>query len=215
MDVFSLTPHLLRRSRSIYIRDSRPRRKTRIRNWLLVVAWAGLISYFSTDHFSDLNTGQILSLGLSWVFPDMAIDDIESVHRIIRKLAHWSEYFILSALFLWASRNETGRKWELRHAVHTLIIVLVYAIGDEFHQSFIPSRTASFGDVMINMIGGVCGISLTWGKGILATLTPRTKRKLEIASDLPRMGRRASHRFPPLPRSIAIRPVPSNGSGLD
>jgi hypothetical protein len=87
------------------------------------------------------------------------------------------------------------------------IFVLVYAIGDEFHQSFIPSRTASFGDVMINMFGGVCGISLTWARGILATLPLRTKRQLEVASDPPKVGRQASHRFPPLPQSIEIHRV--------
>jgi VanZ family protein len=170
--------HALGRSRTICTRDSRPHCKTKIRNWLLVVGWAGLISYFSTDHFSDLNTGETLGLVLSWLFPNIPIDDIESVHRIIRKLGHWSEYFILSALVLWALQNEPERKSKLRQAVYTLIFVLLYASGDEFHQSFVPSRTASFGDVMINMLGGVCGISLT----IIATLTARTKRKLEVAS---------------------------------
>jgi VanZ family protein len=138
-----------------------------------------LISYFSTDHFSDLKTGETLGLVLSWLFPNGPIDDIESVHRILRKLGHRSEYFILSALILWALQNETGRKWKLRQAVYTLIFVLVYAIGDEFHQSFVPSRTASYGDVMINALGGVCGISWAYGCAMVATLTSRTKRELE------------------------------------
>jgi VanZ family protein len=186
MNLFWLTPRLLQRtsapSPTIRVPTSGYHWKTRIKNWLLVVGWAGLISYFSTDHFSSLNTGQTLSLVLSWLFSDMPIDDIGSVHRIIRKLAHWSEYFILSALFLWALQNEAGRKWKLRQAVYTLILVLLYAIGDEFHQSFVPSRTASFGDVMINMFGGVCGISWTYGCAMVATLTCRTKRELKAAS---------------------------------
>jgi VanZ family protein len=149
---------------------------------LLVVAWAGLISYFSTDQFSSMNTGAIFGLILSWFFPNMPTEDIEPLHGSIRKLGHWGEYFILSVLFFWALQNETGRKWKLRQAVHTLIFVLLYAIGDEFHQSFVPSRTASFADVMINTLGGVCGISWTYGSGILATLTSRRKRELKAES---------------------------------
>jgi VanZ family protein len=51
-----------------------------------------------------------------------------------------------------------------------LIFVLLYAIGDEFHQSFVPSRTASFGDVTIDLLGGICGVTWTYwyGRGILA-----------------------------------------------
>jgi VanZ family protein len=151
--------------------------KTRIKIWAVVIAWAGLISYFSTDHFSDLNTGEVVGLVLSWLFPNMPNGDIESMRAIIRKFGHWSEYFILAVLFLWAVRNETGRKWRLPHTIYTLIFVLIYASGDEFHQSFVPSRTASFGDVMINALGGVCGISWTYGS--LAMLTSRGKKELK------------------------------------
>ena len=151
--------------------------RTRVKNWLLVVAWAGLITYFSTDHFSSLNTSEIFQLLLSWLFPNMPTEDIGPVHGAIRKLAHLGEYFILAVLFLWALQNENGGKWKLRHVIHTLIFVFLYASGDEFHQSFVPTRTASFRDVMINALGGICGISWTYryGKGILAPLTSQNK----------------------------------------
>jgi VanZ family protein len=144
--------------------------KTRIKNWLPVFAWAGLIFYFSTDQFSSLNTGEIFGFLLSWLFPDMPSEEIEPVHGIMRKLGHWGEYFVLSVLFLWALENETGRRWKVRHAIYTLIFVLLYAIGDEFHQSLVPSRTASFGDVTIDLLGGICGVGWTYwyGRGILA-----------------------------------------------
>jgi VanZ family protein len=144
--------------------------KTRIKNWLPVVAWAGLIFYFSTDQFSSLNTGEIFGFLLSWLFPELPTEEIEPVHGTMRKLGHWGEYFVLSVLFLWALENEPGRRWKGRHAIYTLIFVLLYAIGDEFHQSFVPSRTASFGDVTIDLLGGICGVTWTYwyGRGILA-----------------------------------------------
>jgi VanZ family protein len=183
MDFLWLTSRFLQRalwsSRMMRIADSKYRWKTIAKKWLLVTAWAGLIFYFSTDQFSSLNTGEIFRVLLSWLFLDMPIEDIEPLHGSIRKLGHWGEYFILSVLFLWALQKETERKWKLRQAVHTLIFVLLYAVGDEFHQSFIPSRTASVGDVMINAVGGICGISWTYGSIILATLTSRTKTELK------------------------------------
>jgi VanZ family protein len=72
--------------------------------------------------------------------------------------------------------NETGKKWELRHGAFTLVFIFVYALSDEFHQTFVPSRTASFVDVMIDVLGGICGIFwLYWySRGILTPLTSRT-----------------------------------------
>jgi VanZ family protein len=149
--------------------------KPRVKNWLPVVGWAGLIFYFSTDQFSYLNTAEIIGSVLSWLFPGMPAENIAPMHGTMRKLGHWVEYFVLSVLFLRALQNETDRKWKLHHAVITLVFVLLFALGDEFHQSFVPSRTASLGDVTIDVIGGICGVIwMYWyGKGILTSLTLR------------------------------------------
>jgi VanZ family protein len=149
--------------------------KTRIQNWLPVCAWAGLIFFFSTDHFSFDNTAQIFGLVFSWLLPAIPSEDIVPVHGAMRKLGHWSEYFVLAVLMLRALRNETGKKWELRHAALTLGFIFVYALSDELHQTFVPSRTASFDDVMIDVLGGICGILwMYWySRGILAPLISR------------------------------------------
>jgi VanZ family protein len=85
---------------------------------------------------------------------------------------------VFAVLVLRALRNETGKKWEVRHAVHTLIFILLYALSDELHQVFVPSRTASFGDVMIDVLGGICGIFwMVWyRRSILAPLPSRIRR---------------------------------------
>jgi VanZ family protein len=170
---YGSTPSL-KPARMMSLLDSRYPWMARVRNWLPVVAWAGLIFYFSTDQFSSLNTGEIFGFLLSWLFPEMP-EKIEPVHGTMRKLGHWGEYFVLSVLFLRALQNETGEKWKLRHAIFALVFILLYALGDEFHQSFIPSRTASLGDVTIDVLGGICGVVwMYWyGKGILTPLISR------------------------------------------
>jgi len=36
-----------------------------------------------------------------------------------------------------------------------LLLVVIYGLLDEFHQSFVPSRTASIYDSMIDIAGGL------------------------------------------------------------
>jgi VanZ family protein len=150
---------------------------TRIKNWLPVIAWAGLIFFFSTDEFSSSNTSPIVESLASWVFPEISSQSLEMIHLAVRKLAHWSEYFVLAALLLRALKNEAGKKWKWRHATPTLVFVFLYAASDEFHQTFVPSRTASVGDVMIDVFGGICGILwMYWYcRGTLAPLVSQIR----------------------------------------
>jgi VanZ family protein len=157
--------------------DRRHHWKTRIKNWLPVCLWASLIFFFSTDHFSFDNTAQFFGLVFSWLWPEIPIEDVPPVHGAMRKVGHWAEYFVLAVLVLRALSNETGKKWELRHAALTLVFIFVYALSDELHQTFVPSRTASFGDVMIDVLGGICGIfwMIWYRRGILTPLPSRIR----------------------------------------
>ena len=77
----------------------------------------------------------------SWLFPEIPSETSRRFMWPMRKLGHWSEYFVLAVLIMRALRNEAGKKWELRHATHSLIFVFLYAVSDELHQTFVPSRT--------------------------------------------------------------------------
>ena len=155
------------------IADRRLHWRPRIKNWLPVIAWAGLIFFFSTDQFSFANAAPIFGFVLSWLWPGMPTEDIPPVYGVARKIGHWSEYFVLTVLILRALRNQSGKQWDLRHAIYTLIFIFLYALSDEWHQAFVPSRTASFGDVMIDWVGGICGIFWTYWyyRGIGTSLT--------------------------------------------
>ena len=144
-----------------------------IKNWLPVVAWASLIFFFSTDQFSSSHTAPVVETVAFWIFPEISRDTVDIIHEVVRKLGHWSEYFILAVLLLRALQNRTGTKWGSWHVTATLVFVFLYAISDEFHQLFVPSRTPSVGDVMIDVVGGICGILwMYWyHRGTLAPMT--------------------------------------------
>lgn len=129
-----------------------------LRNWLPVFLWASLIFFFSTDIFSSVNTAGAFEPILQQIFPQITPDHIERIHAVFRKLGHFTEYFLFGGLLWRALRSQHGAGTRSRRLALSVAITVIYAASDEWHQSFVPSRTASVIDVLIDTIGGLCGI---------------------------------------------------------
>lgn len=128
-------------------------RRTLLYYWLPVVIWTGVITLFSTDEFSAQHTGSIIQqIVVIVIGHPLPPEKFDALHFAIRKLGHLSEYAILGALAFRAVRGE-GRGWSGRWALTAVLIATAIAIGDEIHQSFVPTRTASPLDVMIDVAG--------------------------------------------------------------
>jgi VanZ family protein len=67
-------------------------------------------------------------------------------------IGHFTEYAVLAALWAWALAPALGRRALLAAAT----ISLLYAITDEFHQSFVEGRKADPLDVLVD----ACGIAV-------------------------------------------------------
>jgi len=124
----------------------------RAKYWLAAVVWACIISGLSTDTFSSEHTSRFILPVLHWLFPSAGANALELMHEVIRKAAHLTEYFILGILLHRALRGE-DRGWKLKWAIWAIAIAAAYASLDEFHQSFVPSRTASPWDALIDTVG--------------------------------------------------------------
>jgi VanZ family protein len=134
------------------------------------LAWMVLIFVGSTDVLSAEHTSRFLVPFLHWLSPDISIAAIISIQTVIRKLGHVTEYAILAVLLWRALRSGQDRKmWILFFAVW--IACALFAASDEFHQSFVPSRTASAHDVMIDTCGALIGLLIC-----LAFARMRTKK---------------------------------------
>lgn len=116
-----------------------------------------LIFLFSTDLFSGANTSSFLGPFLSSLFPAITGDQIETIHLALRKLGHWSEFFILAGLLMRALGMEFPGQTRIARWAWCVLLTTLYAASDEWHQSFVPSRTASLADVTIDSVGAICG----------------------------------------------------------
>ena len=124
----------------------------RLKQWLPAILWALMISGVSTDAFSSAHTSTVIIPVLHWLLPRADPETLERIHNFVRKSAHFTEYFIFSLLLFRGVRGK-NRGWQLRWALWAFLIAAGYSAFDEFHQSFVPSRTASPWDSLLDTTG--------------------------------------------------------------
>src|SRR2546429_3493541 len=127
--------------------------------WLPLLIWVCVIFLGSTDVLSAEHTSRFMVPFLLWLKPGMSQDRILFILILIRKSAHVSEYAIL-ALLLWRAlrSNPTLRTTTPMLLGAALVACTVFAASDEFHQSFVKSRTPSIRDVLLDVAGAVFGL---------------------------------------------------------
>ena len=133
-------------------------RRTFVWYWMPVIAWVSLIFVASTDLMSGQQTSRFIGPFLHWLIPNIAPATVASLQFAVRKAAHVSEYAILAILvFRAVVAGARPARWQMG-------IVLAAAAScaalDEFHQSFVASRTGSPRDVAIDICGAIFGLLL-------------------------------------------------------
>jgi VanZ family protein len=119
-----------------------------------LLIWMAFISFASSNSFSASNTSRIVGPLVLWLFPNTTPEQLELIHIVVRKISHFLEYAILGFLAARAFRTSSTLGVRRRWFVIALGLVVVYAFLDEYHQSFVPSRTPSIVDSFIDILGG-------------------------------------------------------------
>jgi len=120
--------------------------------WWPALLWAGLIFLFSTDEFSSEHTGSFFYPVFHWIVPTLTLQQFEPIHHLIRKTAHFSEYFVFCILLFRGARGSRSG-WRWTWALAALSIAAGYSALDEVHQAFVASRTASPWDSLLDSVG--------------------------------------------------------------
>ena len=120
--------------------------------WLPSLGWLAVIAVESTNRFSSEGTGRILYPIFHLLFKtDMA--SFVVWHAFLRKTGHFIGYFTLSLLLFRSWRGTFPRlstQWCLQWATVALFSASLVAMLDEWHQSFLPSRTGTLEDVILD-----------------------------------------------------------------
>ena len=116
------------------------------------------ISFASTGNFSAGNTSRIIGPLVLWLFPETSPETMVAIHAVTRKIAHLTEYAVLGLLAARAFRGSAREGLRCRWFLVSLVVVVVYALVDEYHQTFVPSRTGSIYDSLIDMTGGLAAL---------------------------------------------------------
>lgn len=125
-----------------------------LRYQLPAIVWAGLILAASGDSFSTYHTATwVYRLIRSLFSHPISGGEFHSMHFAVRKIAHLVEYGTCSALMFRAVRSGRPVKWTARWALTAMAIATAVAGIDEFHQSFIPTRTGTLADVGLDATG--------------------------------------------------------------
>jgi len=133
----------------------------RVLDWLPAALSILMIALESTATMSATNTSQWLYPLWVRLFGAASPAHWEHIHHLIRKTGHFVGYGLVSLAFFYSWRQTlhrmTVKHWTLwrRASVLAVLCTLVVASLDEYHQSFLPSRTSSPIDVGIDLCGAI------------------------------------------------------------
>jgi len=133
-----------------------------LRAWWPAGVWIGLIAFESTDFLSAQHTGSMLYTLLTRLFGEVNLYDVLIFHHYLRKTGHVIGYGMLSLLLLRGWRATFGQTQPLlwRTALLSWLGTAFVASMDEWHQSYIPSRTGTPWDVLLDSTAGLAALVL-------------------------------------------------------
>lgn len=132
---------------------------------ICVILTAALIYLFSAQNGTEsANSSDRLIAFLAGIFARGSDTDVYIIKYtyIFRKMAHFTEFAILSSEIFSAvqllPKKQIKLLWSFLPAV---LMSALYACADEYHQLFIPGRSSSPKDILIDTAGAVFGALAT------------------------------------------------------
>jgi VanZ family protein len=128
-----------------------------LRAWWPAIVWIGLITFESTGFFSSQNTSSALYTLLTRLFGQISFYKFFVFHHYLRKTGHVVGYGMLSLLLLrgWRATLDQDHAQLGRTALLSWLGTVFVAAMDEWHQSYIPSRTGTWRDAVLDSVAGV------------------------------------------------------------
>ncbi len=114
----------------------------KLEKWFLVIFWAGAIYYLSSKPLNFFIVADVWEL-------------------ILRKFAHIFEFGVF-AFLIFRILGQTEKRHINWNLFWTFIFTVLYAVSDEYHQSFVAGRTGAYTDILVDSIGVIIAIWLIY-----------------------------------------------------
>lgn len=134
---------------------------------VIAVLWCGFIFYLSSENSgqSSQRSSRVITKICEIVdsdfptYPEAKKAEIVNKYSFsVRKLAHFTAYAILGALFFQVFCFVRKKKFR---ALFSIAASSLYALSDEIHQSFSPGRSCEFRDVLIDTSGAALAVAIS------------------------------------------------------
>lgn len=136
-----------------------PQRRKLILSWTLVALWAAVIFLMSAHTGSDFDGEGPLAAVKRWLV-GLVSPVFGPKTDVVNVAAHFTEYLVLGALLFTALRC-TWPSASLGYlALAAVALASLYAVTDEFHQSFVPGRLCDPADWFTDTLGAALGAVL-------------------------------------------------------
>lgn len=162
-----------------------PARQRRVRHWfsawLPVAAAILLVAVESTPAFGSDHTSGPLRHIWEWLFGPVGERTWHSIHLAIRKSGHFTGFGLVGLAWLRAWRMSLPRASFFRVETLAMTGTALVASADEYHQSFLPNRTSSPRDVLLDCVGALVAIGVAhWLLKSRRTTGPMETRDEEL-----------------------------------
>ena len=151
---------------------------------IIAVTWMIIIFSFSAkpgeeSEDQSIKAGMVVCHVFVPGFEDMSeqqqINMAKMIDHPVRKTAHATEYAVLAGLLLGAVSTRMIRG---KNIIFSVCIAALYAVTDEFHQLFVPGRSGSITDVLIDTCGAAAGAFIVWGiSKVIASLRKKISER--------------------------------------
>lgn len=122
--------------------------------WMLVIFILSAQKSTDSDSLSSGITRFVLNI-INDLLPQIEIE-FSAFSHFVRKSAHFIAYLILGILSMYAIDEEKNSKFAW--FTKALLICVLYAMSDEFHQRYVPGRSGELKDVLLDSTGSLVGI---------------------------------------------------------
>ncbi len=157
----------------------------------LTLAWSAAIFSFSSDN-GEQSGGKseavcrFLLNTFDRDFDEMPLEKqqekIDGIQFLVRKTAHFCSYALLSALSCLTLISAKVRKSFLLSLGYSLI----FALSDEFHQTFVAGRSGQLGDVVIDFCGALLGAAAAFLITLAAGKLSLSKKLQTTSNGIPK-----------------------------